>query len=164
MERLPQYAGRSRVFRPYVSSPASRRRAVAVLERAAECRLGGVADVLRDERDRKGGAAEQVGGGVQAYVRQIGGWRLPDASDEPRSERRPGKTARSGQLLDGPVVARISMDSAQGQTDLRVERTGQPVRFGACASGPGAQNLDEDQIEDAGNHHRRSLRGRLHLE
>src|ERR1700716_3943146 len=88
-----RHAGRSRVFRSYVSSPASRWRAVAVLERAAECRLRRVADVLRDERDRKGGVAELVGGGVQAYVREIGGWRLPDASDEPRSERRPGKAA-----------------------------------------------------------------------
>jgi hypothetical protein len=69
-----------------------------VLERAAECRLRRVADVLRDERDRKGGVAEQVGGGVQAYVGEIGGWRLPNASDEPRSERRPGKAARSGQV------------------------------------------------------------------
>ncbi len=59
-----RHAGRSRVFRSYVSSPASRWRAVAVLERAAECRLRRVADVLRDERDRKGGVAEQVGGGV----------------------------------------------------------------------------------------------------
>jgi phosphoenolpyruvate carboxylase len=58
-----------------------------VLERAAEGRLRRVADVLRDERDRKGCAAEQVGGGVQAYVREIGGWRLPDAIDEPCSER-----------------------------------------------------------------------------
>jgi hypothetical protein len=49
-------------------------------------------------------------------------------------------------------------------TDLRVERTGQPVRFGVRASRSGAQNLDEEQIEDAGDHHRRSLRGRLHLE
>ena len=156
--------GRLRVFRSYVSSPASRWHAVAVLERAAECRLRCVADVLRDERDWKRGVAEQVGGGVQAYVREIGGWRLPEASDEPRSERRPGKAARSGQLTDCPVVAGVSMDSAQGRTDLRVERTGQPVRFGVRASGPGAQNLDEEQIEDTGDHHRRSLRGRLHLE
>jgi hypothetical protein len=84
-------------------------------------------------------------------VREISGWRLPDASDEPRSERRPGKAARSGQLLDGPVVAGVSMNSAQGRTDLRVERTGQPVRFGVRASGPGAQNLNEEQIEDAGD-------------
>ena len=52
-----------------------------------------------------GCVAEQVGSGVQAYVREIGGWRLPDASDEPRSERRPGEAACSGQLLDCPVVA-----------------------------------------------------------
>src|SRR6516165_12269428 len=104
--------GRSRVFRSCASSPASRWGAVAVLERAAECRLRRVADVLRDERDRKGGVAEQVGGGVEAYVREIGGRRLPDASDEPRSERRPGKAARSGQLLDRPIVAGVSMDSA----------------------------------------------------
>jgi hypothetical protein len=69
-----------------------------------------------------GCVAEQVGSGVQSYVREIGGWRLPDASDEPRSERRPGKAARSGQLLDCPVMAGVSMDSAQGLTDLRVER------------------------------------------
>src|ERR1700693_3725936 len=100
-----RHVGRSRLFRSYVSSPASRRRAVAVLERAAECRLRRVADVLRDERDRQGAAAEQVGGGGQAYVREIGGWRLPDASDEPGGERRPGKAARSGQLLDCPVAA-----------------------------------------------------------
>jgi uncharacterized protein (TIGR02118 family) len=154
----------SRMFRSYVSSPASRRRAVAVLERAAECRLRRVADVLRDERDRKGGVAELGGGGVQAYVREIGGRRLPDASDEPRRERRPGKAARSGQLLDRPVVAGVSMDGAQGRTDLWVERTGEPVRFGVGARGPGAQDLDEEQIEDAGDHHRRSLGGRLHLE
>ncbi|MCX5063867.1 hypothetical protein OG476_46475 [Streptomyces sp. NBC_01396] len=61
-------------------------------------------------------------------------------------------------------MADVSVDSAQGQADLGVERTGQPVRFGVRASGPGAQNLNEDQIEDAGDHHRRSLRGRLHLE
>jgi hypothetical protein len=77
----------------------------------------------------------------EAYVREIGGWRRPDPSDEPRSERRPGKVARSGQFLDCPVVTWVSVDSAQGQTDLRVERTGQPVRFGVRASGPGAQNL-----------------------
>src|SRR6202453_82394 len=153
----------SRLFRSCVSSPASRWRAVAVLERTAECRLRRVADVRRDERDRKGGVAEQAGGGVQAYVREIGGWRLPDASDEPRSERRTGKAARPGQLLDGPVVAGVSVNSAQGRTDLRVERTGQPVWLGVRASGPGAQNLDEDQIKDAGDHHRRSLGGRLHL-
>ena len=97
-------------------------------------------------------------------MREIGGRRLPDASGEPRSERRPGKAARPGQLLQCPVVAGVAMDSAQGRPDLRVERTGQPVRFGVRASGPGAKNLDEDQIEDPGYHHRRSLRGRLHLE
>src|SRR3954454_10200490 len=133
-------AAGSRLFRPLVLSPASRWRAVAVLERAAECRLRRVADVLRDERDRKGGIAEQADGGVQAYVHEIGRWRLPDASDEPGSERRPGKAAHPGQLLDCPVVAGVSVDSAQGRTDLRVERTGQPVRFGVRASGPGAQN------------------------
>jgi hypothetical protein len=31
-----------------------------VLERAAECRLRRVADVLRDERDREGGVAKQT--------------------------------------------------------------------------------------------------------
>src|ERR1700685_462394 len=56
-----------------VMPPASWWRAVAVLERAAECRLRCVADAPRDERDRLGGAAEQVGGGVQAYMREIGG-------------------------------------------------------------------------------------------
>jgi hypothetical protein len=45
-------------------------------------------------------------------------------------ERAAEKAARSGQLLDCPVVAGVSMDGAQAQTDLRVERTGQPVRFG----------------------------------
>src|SRR5689334_19324302 len=34
-------------------------------------------------------------------MHEIGGWRLPDASDEPRSERRPGKVTRPGQLLPG---------------------------------------------------------------
>src|SRR5579859_1420700 len=101
-----EHAGRSRVFRSCASSPASRWRTVAVLERAAECRLRRVADVLRDERDRKGGVAEQAGGGVEAYVHEIGGWRLPDAGDEPRSKRRPGKVARPGQFLHCPVVAR----------------------------------------------------------
>src|ERR1700722_18675663 len=80
---------RLRLSGPGVSSPVSRRRAVAVLERAAEGRLRGVADVLRDERDRNGGVAEQAGGGVQAYVHEIGGRRLADASDEPSGERRP---------------------------------------------------------------------------
>jgi uncharacterized membrane protein YfcA len=47
-------SGRSRVFRWCVSSPACRWCAVAVFERAAECRLRGVADVLRDERDLRG--------------------------------------------------------------------------------------------------------------
>jgi hypothetical protein len=61
-------------------------------------------------------------------------------------------------------MAGVSMDCAQGQTDLRVEGTSQPVRFGVRAGGPGAQNLDEEQIEDAGDHHRRSLGGRLHFE
>src|SRR5260370_25951287 len=50
-----RHVGRSRLFRSCVSSPASRRRAVAVLERAAECRLRRVADVLRDKGDRQGG-------------------------------------------------------------------------------------------------------------
>jgi hypothetical protein len=67
-----------------------------VFERAAKCRLGRVADVLRHERDRKGGAAEQVGGGGQAYLCEIAGWWLADASDEPLGERRPGKAARPG--------------------------------------------------------------------
>jgi hypothetical protein len=69
-----------------------------------------------------------------------------------------------GQFLDFPVVAGVSMDSAQGQADLRVECASEPVRFGVWPGGPGAENLDEQQIEDAGDHHRRSLRGRLHLE
>jgi hypothetical protein len=56
------------------------------------------------------------------------------------------------------------MDSAQGQADLGVEGAGQPVRFRVRAGRPGAQDLDEQQVEDAGDHHRRSLRGRLHLE
>src|SRR5580658_6407915 len=72
-----------RGLRSYVLSPASGRRAVAVLERAAEGRLRRVADLLPDDRDRKGGAAEQVGGGVQAYVHEIAGWRLAGASGEP---------------------------------------------------------------------------------
>ena len=66
-----RHLGRSRVLRSCVSSPVSRWRAVAVLERPAECRLRRVADVLRDERDRKGGAAEQVNGGVQAIASRI---------------------------------------------------------------------------------------------
>jgi hypothetical protein len=81
---------------------------------------------------------ERVGGGVQAHVREIGGWWLPGAGGEPRSERRPGKAARPGQILDRPVVAGVSMNSAQGQADLRVERAGQPVRFGVRAGSPGA--------------------------
>jgi hypothetical protein len=56
------------------------------------------------------------------------------------------------------------VDSAQGHADLRVERTGEPVWFGVRPGGPGAQNLDKQQIEDAGDHHRRSLGGRLHLD
>jgi hypothetical protein len=82
-------------------------------------------------------------------MREISGWRHSDPCDEPRSERRPGKAARVGQFLDFPVVAGVSMDSAQGQADLGVERAGEPVRFGVRPSGPGAQNLDEQQVEDA---------------
>jgi len=55
-------------------------------------------------------------------------------------------------------VGGISVDGAQGHADLRVEGTGEPVRLGVGAGGPGAQDLDEQQIEDAGDHHRRSLR------
>jgi hypothetical protein len=75
-------------------------------------------------------------------VRKIRGRRLPDASGEPRGERRPGQAAHSGRLLDCPVAAGVSVDSARGQTDLRVECTGRPVRLGVLAGGPGAQNLD----------------------
>jgi len=145
---------RAGAARSHVSSPAGRRHAVAALERTAECRLRRIADPLRDERDGKGGAAEQVGGGVEAHMREVRGWRHPDPGGEPRGERRPGKAARPGQFLDLPVVTGVLMDSAQGQADLGVERAGEPVRLGVGASGPGAQNLDEQQIEDAGDHHR----------
>jgi hypothetical protein len=68
-------------------------------------------------------AASSIADGTvisQLRGHEIGGWRLPDAGDEPRGERRPGKVARPGQLLDCPVVTGVPVDSAQGRTDLRV--------------------------------------------
>src|SRR5215472_3380539 len=91
--------GRLRKSRSYVSSPACRWRAVAALERTAECRLRHIADVRRDERDWTGGVAEQVGGGVEAYLREISGWRHSDPSDEPSSER--PLRASAGQRFGG---------------------------------------------------------------
>src|SRR5439155_25777395 len=106
---LSRRADRSGVSCSCVSSPESRWLAVVVLERAAECGLRRVSDLFADEPDRKGGVAEQVGGGVEAYVCEVSGRRLSDPGDEPGRERRPGKAARSGQFVDCPGVAGVAV-------------------------------------------------------
>src|SRR5689334_5741935 len=124
-----------------LAPPLRRRLAVPLLEGPAERGLRGVPDMLPDGPGRKGGVAQEVGGGVEAYVREVRGGRLADPGDESGGERRPGEAARLGQFLDRPVAARFAVDRAQRRTDLRIERAGEPVRFGARARGPGAQYL-----------------------
>jgi hypothetical protein len=73
------------------------------------------------ERDRKGGAAEQVGGGVEAYMREIGDWRFPDASDEPAAnadrERLHARASSSTVQSRDPGRAASGAEHANGCVD-----------------------------------------------
>ena len=56
--------------------------------------------------------------------------------------------------MDGPCPARVGMHGRHRRVDASIDRTRQPAMPGRPLHRPGAQQLDKDDIEQAGNHGR----------
>lgn len=126
--------------------------AVAAVERAAEGGVGGVADVFGDLAGGLRGCGEQVGGLVEALLGDVGRRWLSKQACEPAGEGGAGQVGALRELIDGSVVGGVAVDGGQDWPEGGVHGCGEPARCGVAAGSPDPQGVNEQQVEDAGDH------------
>src|SRR5690606_38520381 len=107
-------------------SPGTRREPGAALERAANRRLRGVADLGGDLCQRAGAGRQARRSELHSPAEQVVHRRGPETFGEALGQHRPRHSGFPGNVADGPILARSRVQGPKRASDPGIAKSGQP--------------------------------------